>query len=177
MRACEAGRAGPYRRAKRVRAGRTGARGGCAWDWAGAFVRDRTERRRARSEQAACNAPFFVGTPSAIYQGVRRRSADMPPERRHSKMPLGPVAQRIEQQPSKLTVAGSIPAGVAINMPLRRASRFLRLVIAAKKSRPVTRQRIFSFRRTLQSAPRATRLSSECLPNHPPQDCSLIGIL
>ena len=29
------------------------------------------------------------------------------------KMPLGPVAQRIEQQPSKLTVAGSIPAGVA----------------------------------------------------------------
>ena len=30
------------------------------------------------------------------------------------KMSLGPVAQRIEQQPSKLTVAGSIPAGVAI---------------------------------------------------------------
>ena len=26
---------------------------------------------------------------------------------------LGPVAQRIEQQPSKLKVAGSIPAGVA----------------------------------------------------------------
>ncbi len=28
-------------------------------------------------------------------------------------MASGPVAQRIEQQPSKLTVAGSIPAGVA----------------------------------------------------------------
>jgi hypothetical protein len=28
-------------------------------------------------------------------------------------LPLGPVAQRIEQQPSKLKVAGSNPAGVA----------------------------------------------------------------
>jgi hypothetical protein len=93
-----------------------GARGGGVRDW--------TERRRTGSERAACNAPFFVGTPSAIYLGVRPRSADMPPELRHSvfvgmpaarcgNMAPGPVAQRIEQQPSKLTVAGSIPAGVA----------------------------------------------------------------
>src|SRR5580704_14981943 len=33
---------------------------------------------------------------------------------RESRMRHGPVAQRIEQQPSKLKVAGSIPAGVAI---------------------------------------------------------------
>src|SRR5215813_15144029 len=42
-------------------------------------------------------------------------------KRRSRNILYGPVAQRIEQQPSKLKVAGSIPAGVArkINHLLR----------------------------------------------------------
>ena len=43
----------------------------------------------------------------------RRMPAGVPERCETIEAHYGPVAQRIEQQPSKLKVAGSIPAGVA----------------------------------------------------------------
>jgi hypothetical protein len=47
---------------------------------------------------------------SSVHTGVRIVKVNCA----RPELDLGPVAQRIEQQPSKLKVAGSIPAGVAM---------------------------------------------------------------
>jgi hypothetical protein len=53
------------------------------------------------------------------------------------KCPFGPVAQRIEQQPSKLKVVGSIPTGVArrnnVNLLLKSVLKRLALGFAANR--------------------------------------------
>jgi hypothetical protein len=54
------------------------------------------------------------------------------------KNPYGPVAQGIEQQPSKLKVAGSNPAGVANR--IRHFLRFLSLKILPNTARGETRK-------------------------------------
>jgi hypothetical protein len=58
-------------------------------------------------------ALFMLCMSPSFYRAHRRSDREGPVCRVGTLTP-GPVAQRIEQQPSKLKVAGSIPAGVAM---------------------------------------------------------------
>ena len=66
---------------------------------------------------------------------------------RRGKIHRGPVAQRIEQQPSKLKVAGSIPAGVA---SLKFLFSFPMILIIAGTVESPSRKRDASTVRTAQ---------------------------
>jgi hypothetical protein len=80
-------------------------------------------------------------------------------------MPYGPVAQGIEQQPSKLKVAGSNPAGVAneitssgcesVEPPaMRRRNGFRPTALRVKKQRYLP---IFSYLNSAKRNPRAVQ--------------------
>jgi hypothetical protein len=80
---------------------------------------------------AACSGGAF-GAPKCSCR------ISVPWERFSSDWCLGPVAQGIEQQPSKLKVAGSNPAGVANLLKSARSAHFICIYPVAK----ICRQRL-----------------------------------
>ena len=57
--------------------------------------------------------------PVQFARRVRRANIDEPLPRRYNSTPYAPLAQGIEQLPSKQWVAGSNPAGGAMPEPIR----------------------------------------------------------